>query len=93
MKSALQATLCLLDARPFSQPRYRENENFRDQLAAANFILAGKSGTYQPEDLQALKSLIAQDSLQMPCYRIEQARANAALSHQSYSLTDCASAS
>ena len=32
----LQATLCLLDARQLSQPRYRDNENFRDQLAAAD---------------------------------------------------------
>ena len=39
----LQATLCLLDARQLSQPRYRDNENFRDQLAAADVILASKT--------------------------------------------------
>lgn len=52
----LQATLCLLDARQLSQPRYRDNENFRDQLAAADVILASKNDTYQPEDRWALEA-------------------------------------
>lgn len=52
----MQATLCLLDARQLSQPRYRDNENFRDQLAAADVILASKNDTYQPEDRWALEA-------------------------------------
>ncbi|BEM29154.1 hypothetical protein SME05J_27240 [Serratia marcescens] len=75
----LQATLCLLDARQLSQPRYRDNENFRDQLAAADVILASKSDTYQPEDRLALEAWRAQDPLQRPCYAIEQGEADVAL--------------
>ncbi|MCL2899869.1 CobW family GTP-binding protein [Brenneria tiliae] len=50
----LQATLCLLDARQLNQPRYTENENFRDQLAAADIIVANKQETYLDADLSAL---------------------------------------
>ena len=75
----LQATLCLLDARQLSQPRYRDNENFRDQLAAADVILASKNDTYQPQDRLALEAWRAQDSLQRPCYAITQGEADVAL--------------
>ncbi|MGP0845014.1 CobW family GTP-binding protein [Serratia sp. CY83965] len=75
----LQATLCLLDARQLSQPRYRDNENFRDQLAAADIILASKSDTYRPEDRLALEAWKAQDPLQRPCYAIVQGEADVAL--------------
>lgn len=75
----LQATLCLLDARQLSQPRYRDNENFRDQLAAADVILASKNDTYQPEDRWALEAWRAQDPLQRPCYTIAQGQADVAL--------------
>lgn len=51
----LQATLCLLDARQLNQPRYTENENFRDQLAAADIIVANKQETYLDADLSALR--------------------------------------
>lgn len=50
----LQATLCLLDARQLSSARYRDNENFRDQLAAADIIIANKQDCYRAEDLAAL---------------------------------------
>ncbi|HID9555126.1 CobW family GTP-binding protein [Serratia ureilytica] len=75
----LQATLCLLDARQLSQPRYRDNENFRDQLAAADVILASKSDTYRPEDRRALEAWTAQDPLQRPCYAIAQGEVDVAL--------------
>lgn len=75
----MQATLCLLDARQLSQPRYRDNENFRDQLAAADVILASKNDTYQPEDRWALEARRAQDPLQRPCYTIAQGQADVAL--------------
>ncbi|HHU0745198.1 TPA: CobW family GTP-binding protein [Serratia marcescens] len=75
----LQATLCLLDARQLSQPRYRDNENFRDQLAAADVILASKSDTYRPEDRLALEAWRAQDPLQRPCYAIAQGETDVAL--------------
>lgn len=47
------ATLCLLDARQLSEPRYAQNDNFRDQLAAADLILVNKTDTYQEEDRSA----------------------------------------
>ncbi|MGO2439141.1 GTP-binding protein [Serratia proteamaculans] len=75
----LQATLCLLDARQLSEPRYRENENFRDQLAAADIILASKSDTYQPQDLLALQQWAEQDPRQRPLYHIKQGQAGVAL--------------
>ncbi|MFC3395944.1 CobW family GTP-binding protein [Brenneria rubrifaciens] len=51
----LQATLCLLDARQLSDARYTANENFRDQLAAADIIIANKQETYLDADITALK--------------------------------------
>lgn len=51
----LQATLCLLDARQLSDTKYNSNQSFRDQLAAADLIVANKSDNYQPNDLKALE--------------------------------------
>ncbi|MGM3162584.1 CobW family GTP-binding protein [Dickeya undicola] len=50
----LQATLCLLDARQLSDNRCLENENFRDQLAAADVIVANKEDTWQDNDRETL---------------------------------------
>lgn len=50
----LNASLCLLDARSLSDQRTVENENFRDQLAAADVIIANKSDAYGETDHQAL---------------------------------------
>ncbi|MFD1802385.1 CobW family GTP-binding protein [Mixta tenebrionis] len=50
----LQASLALLDPRQLSDARIRENENFRDQLAAADIIIANKQDRWQEEDRQAL---------------------------------------
>ncbi|NDL65788.1 CobW family GTP-binding protein [Acerihabitans arboris] len=47
---SLRATLCLLDARQLGDARYSDNENFRDQLAAADVIIANKQDGYQPRD-------------------------------------------
>lgn len=46
----LNATLTLLDPRQLSDTRVRENENFRDQLAAADIIIANKSDRWSAED-------------------------------------------
>ncbi|QTF08013.1 GTP-binding protein [Brenneria izadpanahii] len=51
----LQATLCLLDARQLRESRYTENENFRDQLAAADIVIANKQDTYLDADRAALQ--------------------------------------
>ncbi len=45
-----QATLCLLDARQLADPHYIDNENFRDQLAAADIIIANKQDRYCAQD-------------------------------------------
>lgn len=50
----LNASLCLLDARNLSDQRTVENENFRDQLAAADVIVANKTDAYSDQDHQAL---------------------------------------
>lgn len=51
----LQATLCLLDARQLRDARHTENENFRDQLAAADIIVANKEDAYLDDDIAALR--------------------------------------
>lgn len=50
----IQVTLCLLDARQLHDSRYNENENFRDQLAAADIIIANKSDRYSKQDFNNL---------------------------------------
>lgn len=50
----LRATLCLLDPRQLADARVRENENFRDQLAAADIIIANKQDRWADADAQAL---------------------------------------
>ena len=78
----LQATICLLDARQLNQPQYRENESFRDQLAAADIICANKMDTWQPQDVQALEEWQQQYGQQRPVYPIEQGRMDIALLDQ-----------
>ncbi|MEL7694419.1 MULTISPECIES: CobW family GTP-binding protein [Pantoea] len=50
----LNATLTLLDARQLADPWVVANENFRDQLAAADIIIGNKQDRWQPEDHQRL---------------------------------------
>lgn len=50
----LRATLCLLDPRQLADARVVENENFRDQLAAADIIIANKQDRWDAADQQAL---------------------------------------
>ncbi|AEX51283.1 CobW family GTP-binding protein [Rahnella aquatilis] len=51
----LNATLCLLDPRQLSDQRVIDNENFRDQLASADVIVANKSDVMQAQDKQKLE--------------------------------------
>ncbi|MEB5972518.1 GTP-binding protein [Pantoea dispersa] len=53
---SLDATLTLLDPRQLADARVTENENFRDQLIAADIIIANKSDTWSAEDRQRLAS-------------------------------------
>ena len=50
----LNATLTLLDPRQLSDTRVTDNENFRDQLAAADIVIANKQDRWQPADQTAL---------------------------------------
>lgn len=79
----LLATLCLLDARQLSQQQYRENENFRDQLAAADIIIGNKTDTWQPKDHQALAKWQQQYAKQRPVYCIAQGQIDVTLLDQS----------
>lgn len=51
---SVQASLTLLDPRQLSDERVRTNENFRDQLAAADIIIANKQDRWQQQDRDAL---------------------------------------
>ena len=50
----LRATFCLLDPRQLNETKVRENENFRDQLAAADVIIANKQDRQDTVSQQAL---------------------------------------
>lgn len=49
----LRATLCLLDPRQLLDEKILTNENFRDQLAAADILVANKADRATPESQQA----------------------------------------
>jgi len=51
----LDATLTLLDARQLADARVTANENFRDQLAAADVIIGNKSDLWDADDRQRLQ--------------------------------------
>ncbi|TPE15996.1 GTP-binding protein [Pantoea vagans] len=61
----LNATLTLLDARQLADPRVVADENFRDQLAAADIIIANKRDCWEDEDRQRLTDW--QQQMQPPC--------------------------
>jgi len=50
----LRATLCLFDPRQLADQRVVENENFRDQLAAADIIIANKRDRWDDASRLAL---------------------------------------
>ncbi|ELY7488550.1 GTP-binding protein [Cronobacter turicensis] len=52
----LRATLCLLDSRQLLDEKYTANENFRDQLAAADIIVANKQDRSDAASLAALNA-------------------------------------
>ncbi|WP_343552874.1 GTP-binding protein [Pantoea sp.] len=52
---AVDATLTLLDPRQLAEQRVVKNENFRDQLVAADIVIANKSDRWSDEDRQRLQ--------------------------------------
>lgn len=51
----LRATLCVLDPRQLLDEKAVQNDNFRDQLASADIIIANKEDRATPESREALK--------------------------------------
>ncbi len=62
----LKASLCLLDPRQLGEARIRENENFRDQLAAADIIVANKEDRWDDTARQALQQWQSQHASGRP---------------------------
>lgn len=58
----LRATLCLIDPRQLADARVVENENFRDQLAAADIIVANKQDRWDDASRDALSVWHQQDA-------------------------------
>jgi G3E family GTPase len=75
----LNASLCLLDARMLSDERTVNNENFRDQLAAADVVIANKIDTYTESDHRQLADWMARQDSDLRIERVSQGRINAAL--------------
>ncbi|WP_052285137.1 CobW family GTP-binding protein [Kluyvera genomosp. 1] len=50
----LRATICVMDPRQLLDEKIASNENFRDQLAAADIIVSNKSDRTTPESQQAM---------------------------------------
>ncbi len=55
----LRATLCILDPRQLLDERAVSNDNFRDQLAAADIIVANKKVIGKPPSARALADWVA----------------------------------
>ncbi|AHM74845.1 CobW family GTP-binding protein [Yersinia hibernica] len=85
---SLHATLSLLDARQLSDPRYTGNENFRDQLAAADILVANKQDTYSTTDYAVLKQWHTQQAVSRPLYYTEQGKIDITLLDMAHSNND-----
>ncbi len=75
----LNASLCLLDARMLSDERTVNNENFRDQLAAADIVIVNKIDTYAESDHRQLAEWIARQDSDLRIERVSQGQISAAL--------------
>lgn len=51
----LKATITLVDPRQFSDPIYTDNQNFQDQIALADILVANKVDQSQTDDLRAFE--------------------------------------
>lgn len=57
----LNATICLVDPRTLKDQRYLENDNFRDQIALADVLVANKTDLCSEEDRQTFEAFGADD--------------------------------
>ncbi|UTV30904.1 CobW family GTP-binding protein [Photobacterium atrarenae] len=55
----LKATITLVDPRHFGDPQYTQNQNFQDQLALADVVVANKIDACNEADLAAFEAFVA----------------------------------
>lgn len=55
---ALHATICLVDARQLSQPKYRYHELYQRQLHAADVLVASKTDLAEDKDMALFQQLV-----------------------------------
>ncbi|MDD1793171.1 GTP-binding protein [Enterovibrio sp. ZSDZ42] len=60
---ALNATITLVDPRNFADVRYTENQNFQDQLALADVVVANKIDLSSPADIAAFDAYVANSEI------------------------------
>ena len=75
----LRATLCLLDPRQLLDEKILQNENFRDQLAAADIVVANKADRATPESRQALQAWWQTNGAERTCIEATQGNLDPAL--------------
>jgi G3E family GTPase len=69
----IKATLCLVDARKVTDPRYSEHAIFQQQLQVADIIVASKTDLYGQEDIRHLQDYLALLGLEdVPVYGQQQ---------------------
>ncbi|MEJ2764715.1 GTP-binding protein [Photobacterium sp. MCCC 1A19761] len=56
----LKATITLVDPRHFADPQYTQNQNFQDQLALADVVVANKLDACSDADLAAFETYLAE---------------------------------
>ncbi|MEZ8140578.1 GTPase [Enterovibrio norvegicus FF-33] len=59
----LNATITLVDPRNFADARYTENQNFRDQLALADVVVANKTDLSSVDDIAAFDDYVASSEI------------------------------
>lgn len=55
----LRACICLVDPRKLNDPRYASNENFVDQIALADVLVANKTDVSDASALRSFRKLVA----------------------------------
>lgn len=75
----LRATLCLLDPRQLADPKVVANENFRDQLAAADVIVASKADRWDDACRSALQQWQQQAGGDRPLLSVQHGAVDIAL--------------
>lgn len=75
----LHATLTLLDPRQLLDPRLQNDDNFRDQLAAADIIIANKADSQDDASRAALEDWLSQNLADREAISVSQGQIDPAL--------------